>query len=265
MPQFEEGLLKAKYALQPAKVTFRELHAALPDLYPGISPSTTKGLPVVHNGLFSCAAHIGIARSAVKHAHQHFGNLLSLPPFPLTPATTERSHLTSTVLNGIFDLNLQLPSIFAYGDSLVPDEILERLSEELTRWIQTSLTVMAHPTVISASDISHKHIILMIRGFCFVVNHGSMDLRERLMDVYTRFVNTVSFISMHRYTRLIMSPLVRGINGERGQFLATLAPLTGKMEAIVEKWNEEFPQAASEVLVVRVFLLKHLLDPDRPF
>jgi hypothetical protein len=246
-------LMRVKSALIPAQPALKTLHSSLASLYPGIERQTTDHRPVIHQGLFACAAHVALGAAAARLHETEFPGEINFPRIPQPDTSQLSGQLSQVVLAGISDSFLQTPPLYKIGPDLIPDCVVAGVVTELKEWMQSALTVLSEESIISVGDFSEDFLIRLIRALAYVTSHSPADDQESLNYLYFRMINVFSFLSMHRYSSLILRPLISAVHQERGRFLPMVEPLTKRLEEILRHWNLQFPKQASEQLEV-IFL-----------
>jgi hypothetical protein len=225
------------------------LHRDLPDLLPMVSKKTRERRQFRHVGLFNCASHIHLGETVMAHAPSRFSHEITLPPLPTVQPTSPEDKMACFILNSIFDVHFEMPQGFMMGPELVPGTITSQVVNLITDWIEKVLPAISTSAAIDQAKFPPLYFVRLIRGLIFVAASSSSD-DEDLENIYTGTVNSLSILAMHRYTALLLQPLLKSLTEERARFIARLDRLLVAMVALVDLWAKYFPKAAADALEV---------------
>jgi hypothetical protein len=133
--------------------------------------------------------------------HSGFTEILS---FPLPPTVSQGPPQVSLLLDGIFDLEMEMPLTYDLG-GLIPQESYATLKTSLIEWVEACLEVLGSEAMFCKASVEKEGLARMVRalGFARGLDMPHSPQPDRL---YFRCRDALAAIAIHRYSTIVLLP-----------------------------------------------------------
>ena len=121
--------------------------------------SMASNIPVPHLGLFYHTVHIGMGTMAFKDLKLKFPKATKLPPLPVLTTFSSSDKLANHILVSIFDLELDLQTIFAMPETVFPSAAVNIAVDVLCTSNDTDSYKHHYPN--GVLDTSHLRVLVL--------------------------------------------------------------------------------------------------------
>jgi hypothetical protein len=205
------------------KTFFESAGEFIPPMYPFRS--------LGHPGLFAPIANILLCREALTGYSARFPGLDPLPPFP----RYENNMVIDVLLQGVYDVGCDLiPNDFILLGTQLDGLEKDMHNGLLTGWIKDCLDTLTTTNGFDKCDVHPDDLIRMVRSLWTVYN----DTPDCFLatELFRSMTITFTCLAIHRYSCVVLLPLVHALEKELGKGRTHLRPLAELMVEVVEKW-----------------------------